>query len=75
MPESSAYLHPVQKFVQVRNAQQAVTLQMFSVGNNVSYVNLIPDIALSSKTGGGQNVEWIVNSYIDFATLNHRYNL
>jgi len=75
MPETSAYLHPVQKFVEVKNPQEAVTLQMFSVGNNVSYMNLIPDIARSSKTGDRQNVEWIVNSYLDLATLNHRYNL
>jgi hypothetical protein len=74
IPENSGNLDPVSKFVQVRNARAAVTLQVVSVGNIVGCAQVIPEIAASSKTGDGWNERWIVNSHIDMATWNDVYN-
>jgi len=74
IPENSGYLDPVSKFVQVRKAPAAVALQIFSVGNIVGCAHVIPEIAISSKTPDGRNVQWIVNSHTDLATWNDVYN-
>jgi hypothetical protein len=74
IPENSDNLDPVSKFVQVRKALAAVVVQVFSVGNIVICMHVIPEIAASSKTGDGQNERWIVNSHIDLATWNAVYN-
>ena len=74
VPENLGNLDSVSKFVQVRKAPAAVALQVFSVGNIIGCVYLIPEIATSSKTGDGRNEPWIVNSHIDLATLNDVYN-
>jgi len=74
IPENSGNLDPVSKFVQVRKAQAAVALQVFSMGNIIGCVHVIPEIATSSKTGDGWNEGWIVNSHIDLATWNDVYN-
>jgi hypothetical protein len=55
IPENSGNLDHVSKFVQVRNGPAAVALQVFSMGNIVSCVHVIPEIATSSKTGDRQN--------------------
>jgi len=75
IPENSGNLNPVSKFIQVRKAPAAVALPVFSVGNIVGCVHIIPEIATSSKTGDGRNERWIVNSHIDLATWNDVYNL
>jgi hypothetical protein len=67
--EKSGNLDPVSKFVQVRKAPAAVVVQVFSVGNIVGCVHVIPQIATSSKTADGRNERWIVNSHIDLAAL------
>jgi len=67
-------LDPIWKFVQVRKAQAAVALQVFSVGNIIGCVHIIPEIATSSEAGDGRNEQWIVNSHIDLATCNDVYN-
>jgi hypothetical protein len=74
IPENSGNLDPVSKFVQVRNAPEAVSLQVFIVGNIVSCAHIIPEIAANSKTGDGRHERWIVNSHIDLATWNDVYN-
>jgi len=72
--ETSGNLDPVSKFLQVRQAPAAVALLVFSVGNIIGCMHLIPEIATSSKTGDGQNERWIVNSHIDLATWIDVYN-
>ena len=72
--ENSGNLDPVSKFVQVRKSPAAVALQVFSVGNIVSCVHVLPEIATSCKTGDGRNKRWIVNSHIDLVTWNDVYN-
>jgi len=72
--ENSGNLDPVSKFVQMGKAPAAVALQLFSMGNIVSCVHIIPEIANSSKTGDGRNERWIVNSHIVLATWNDVYN-
>jgi hypothetical protein len=56
------------------SAVATVALQVFSVGNIVGCTHVIPVIATCSKTGDGQNEQWIVNSHIDLATWNDVYN-
>jgi hypothetical protein len=73
-PENWGNLEPVSKFVQLRNAQAAVALQVFSVGNIIGCTQVTPEIATSIKTGDGRNERWIVNSHIDLATWNDMYN-
>jgi hypothetical protein len=74
IPGNSGNLDPVSKFVQVKKAPTAVTLQVCSVGNTVSCAHVIAEIATSSKTGDGRNERWIVDSHIDLATWNDVYN-
>ena len=74
IPENSGNLNPVSKFVQVRKAQVAVALQVFSMGNIVGCTHVIPGIATRGKTGDGRNERWIVNSHMDLATSNDVYN-
>jgi len=74
IPGNSGNLDLVSKFVQVRKAPAAVALQVFSVGNIVGCAHVIPEIAISSKTGDGRNERWIVNSHIDLVTWNDVYN-
>jgi hypothetical protein len=74
IPETSGKLDPVPKFVQLRIAQAAVSLHVFSVGNIVGCEHVILEIATSTKTGDGRNERWIVNSHIDLATWNDVYN-
>jgi len=71
--ENLGNLDPFLKFVQVRKALAAVALQVFSVGNIVSCVQGIPEIATTTKTGDGQNERSIVNNHIDLATWNDVY--
>jgi len=66
---------PVLKFVQVRIPPAAIALQDSSMGNIVSCVYIIPDIATRSETGDGRNERWIVNSHIDLVTWIDVYNL
>jgi len=73
IPENSGNLYSISKFVQVRKAPAAVALQVFSMGNIVGCVHVIPEAATSSKTGDGRNEQWIVNSHIDLATWNDVY--
>jgi hypothetical protein len=72
--ENSGNLDPVSKFESVKKAPAAVALEVFTVGYIVSCVHIIPEIPISSKTGDGQNEQWIVNSHIDLATWNDVYN-
>jgi hypothetical protein len=74
IPENLSNLDLVSKFVHVRKALAAVALQVFSVGNIVGCVHVIPEIATSGKTGDGRNERWILNSHIDLATSNDVYN-
>jgi hypothetical protein len=74
IPGNSGNLDPVSKFVQVRKAPAAIALQVFSVGNIVGCVHVIPEIATSSTSGDRRNKGWIVNSHIDLATWNDVYN-
>jgi hypothetical protein len=74
IPEISGNLDPVSKFVQVRKAPAAIALHVFSVGNIVGCVHVIPEIATNTKTADVRNERWIVNSHIDLATWNDVYN-
>jgi len=74
IPENLGNLDPVSKFEQMRNAVAAIALLVFSKGNIVGSVHLIPRIATCCKTGDGRNEPWIVNSHIDLATWNDVYN-
>ena len=51
-----------------------MALLVFSVGNIVGCVHVIPVIAISSTTGDGRNERRNVNSHIDPATWNDVYN-
>jgi hypothetical protein len=64
----------VSKFAQVREAPAAIALQVFSVGNIVGCMHIIPEIATSSKTGAGRKERCIVNCHIDLVTWNDVYN-
>jgi hypothetical protein len=55
IPENLGYLDPVSEFVQVRKALAAVDLDVFSVGNIVGWLHVIPEIATSCKTGDRWN--------------------
>jgi hypothetical protein len=70
IPENSANLDPISKFVELRKAPAAVGLQVCSVGIIVALAHGILEIATSSKTGDRRNERWIVNSHINLATLN-----
>jgi hypothetical protein len=74
VPENWGNLDPVLKFVQAKQALAAVALQVFSVGNIMGCAHVIPEIATCIKAGDARNERWIVNSYIDLATLNDVYN-
>jgi len=74
IPENSGNLDPISHFREVRKALAAVSSKVFSVGNIVGCVHVIPKIAASSKTGDGMNEQCIVNSHIDLATWNDLYN-
>jgi len=75
IPENSGNLSPVLKFVQVRKAPVAVSLQVCSVDNIVGSAHVIAHLATGGKTGDGQNERWIVHSHIDLATWNDGYDL
>jgi hypothetical protein len=72
--ENMSNLDPVAKFIQVRKARAAVSLQVFSVGNIVGCTHVVAKIATSSKTGDRRKERWIVNSHTDLATWNGVYN-
>jgi len=55
IPENLGNLDPVLKFVQVRKSLAAIALKVFSMGNMVGYLHVIPKLATSSKTGDEQN--------------------
>jgi hypothetical protein len=74
IPENSGNLDPVSKFVQMRQAPAAVTLQVLRVGNIVGWAHIIPEIATSTKIGDGRKERWIVNSHIHQETWNDVYN-
>ena len=74
IPGNSGNLDPVSKFVQVRKAPAAVAMQVFRVGNIFGCTDIIPEIAISSKTGDGPHERWIVNSHIHLARWNHVYS-
>jgi hypothetical protein len=75
IPETSGNLDPVSKFVPARKAPAAIGSQVVSMGNITSCAHLFLQIATSSKTRGGRNEEWIVNSHIDLPTSNDVYDL
>jgi hypothetical protein len=52
----------------------AVALEVFTVGNIVGCMHIIPVIATSWKAEDGWNKRWIVNSHIDLATSKDQYN-
>jgi len=56
IPQNSGNLDPVSKVVPVRKAPAAGALQVFSVGNTVGCVRVIPEISTSTKTGDGRNM-------------------
>jgi len=64
----------ISNFIQVRKALFAVACQVFSMGNLVSCVHIIAEIATSIILGDGQKEQRIVNRYIDLATCNDVYN-
>jgi hypothetical protein len=70
IPESSGYLDPVSKFVQVRKQLAAVALQGFNVRNIVGCAHVNQEIATSSKRRDRWNEQWIINSQIDLTTWN-----
>jgi hypothetical protein len=74
IPENSGNLNSISKLIQVRKALAAVALQVFSMGNIVGCMHIIPDISTSSKTGDEWNKRWIGNSHIDLATWNDMYS-
>jgi hypothetical protein len=73
IPENSGNLDPILKFVQVRKALAAVTLKIFSMGNIVGCVHIIPERATISMTGVRRNERWIVNSHTGLVTWNDKY--
>ena len=68
IPENSGTLEPILQFVQVRNAPAAVALQVFSMGNIIGSAHVIPEIAISRKTGDHRNKRWNVNSHAGMVT-------
>jgi hypothetical protein len=73
IPENWGNLDPISKFVQVRKALAAVTLKIFSMGNIVGCVHIIPKRATISMTGVRRNERWIVNSHTGLVTWNDKY--
>jgi len=71
--ENTGNLEPISKFVQLRNAVAAVSLQVFSMGNIVGCMHIIPEIPTSGETGDGWSGRWIVNRHIDLVTWNYAY--
>jgi hypothetical protein len=47
--ENSGNLNPVSKLVQVTGVPAAIALQVSSIRNIISYVYIIPEIAISSR--------------------------
>jgi hypothetical protein len=47
--ENSGNLNPVSKLVQVTGVPAAIALQVSSIGNIISCVYIIPEIAISSR--------------------------
>jgi hypothetical protein len=68
IPENSSNLNHVLKFVHVRNAQAAVALLVFIMGNIVGYSHVFRLIATSGKTRDGRMARWIVDSHVDLET-------
>jgi len=66
-------LDPVSKCGQLRTAPAAVAWQVSSVRNIIGRVQVIPELATSSRAGDGRNEKWIVNSHIPLATQNDGY--
>jgi len=73
-PENLGNLDPISKCLQVRKVFVADALHVVSMATIVACAHKIPEMATSSKTGDGQNEQWIVNSHIDLATWNEVYN-
>ena len=71
--ENSGNVNPVVKFVQVRKAPETVDLQVFSMGNIVCCMHIIPERATSSNRDDRWDKRWIVNSHIDLGTWNNVY--
>jgi len=74
IPENSTNLDPVSKFGQVWTAPAAIAMHVFSLGNIVGCVHVIPAIPTTNKTGDRRNEWWIVNSHRDLETWNDVYN-
>jgi len=74
IPENSGNLDPASKFCTSEKAPAAIALQIFSMGNIVGCVRVVPEIATSSKIGDGRNKQWIVNSHLELVTWNDVYN-
>ena len=55
IPENSGIMDLVSKFVQVRKAPAAFALKVFSMGNIIGSVHVIPEIASISKTADRWN--------------------
>jgi hypothetical protein len=64
MPESASQL------VRVVKQSFGGAYAVISAGNIVGADHLIPEEPISSKL---ENIEWLVNSYIDLATWNNDY--
>jgi hypothetical protein len=63
-------LEPVSELVQVSEGLVAIALQVFNLGNNISWRYIIPYVATSFMTGDEQKEQSIVNYHIDLATGN-----
>jgi hypothetical protein len=74
IPENLGNLDPISKKLQLRKAPAAFALLVFSMGNIVGCVLVIPEIPTSSKTGDRRNKRYIVNSHLDLVTWNDVYN-
>jgi hypothetical protein len=70
IPENSGDWDPVSKFGPLRKAPAVFALQVFSVGNIVSWVQVMPEKAIRGKRGDRWNERLIINSHIDLATWN-----
>jgi hypothetical protein len=74
LPENSGNLDPILKFAQGSKSPAAVALQVFTVGNIVRCVTIIPEIATSCKTGDRRNERWNAISHIDLPNWNDVYD-
>jgi hypothetical protein len=70
IPENLGKMDLICNIVQVRKALAAMALEVFSVGNLVGCVHIIPEIATRPQTGGGHHQRRRFNSHIDLVTLN-----